>query len=295
MTSSISQITRGELSCWQICHRGQTLVIAEQGAQVLEYRHDGEPPLIWLSPEAAYQRGQSVRGGVPVCWPWFGGLGFNPDAVASRYTLADPPAHGLVRGLPWTLVEQVQSSQQCVLRFRPDPDHLPDEAPGVTPTLIVCLDQHLTLTLVNHNHSESEVALSQALHSYFAVSDSRRITLQGLDGHPYVDALDQWHSHLQQGPLTLQGETDRLYLKLGNQLHIDDPGWQRRITLSVSGSQSAVVWNPWVEKSQRLSQFPDDAWQQMICIETARVLDDMLVLAPGQHHEMTVRFMTTPL
>ena len=100
MTTTIKQITRGELTCWEVRHRNQTLVITEQGAQVLEYQRDDEPPLIWLSEDAAYQNGQGVRGGVPVCWPWFGGLNFNPTEIRQQYTLAQPPAHGLVLVAP---------------------------------------------------------------------------------------------------------------------------------------------------------------------------------------------------
>lgn len=295
MTSSITQITRGELSCWQVRHRGQTVVIAEQGSQVLEYRQDNEPPLLWLSEAAAYQQGQGVRGGVPVCWPWFGGLAFNPEAVKQHYPLDAPPAHGLVRTLPWMLVEHLLGTDRVELVLQPDPAHLPDELPPVQLTLRITLDSALTLTLHNHNLSDQTVAISQALHSYFAVSDSRHVTLHGLDQKPYVDAMDHWHSHRQSGPLTFREETDRLYLQLGSAMHIEDPGWQRRITLSTSGSQSAVIWNPWIEKSQRLSQFADDAWQRMLCIETARVLDDVLFLAPSEAHDMTVSFMTNPL
>ena len=295
MTSSISPITRGELACWQVRHRGQTLVVAEQGAQVLEYRLDNEPPIIWLSEQAAYVSGAGVRGGVPVCWPWFGGLAFNPDAVQQAYSLDDPPAHGLVRSIAWTLIDQQQNDDVAELVFQPEPTQLVDACPAVQPSLKIRLDIALTLSLVNHNVGVNPVTLSQALHSYFAVSDSRQVTLQGLDQKPYVDAMDDWHSHRQSGPLTFREETDRLYLQLGPTLHIDDPGWQRRVTLTTTGSHSAVVWNPWVEKSQRLSQFAPDAWQRMLCIETARVLDDVLTLAPDERHEMSVRFVTSPL
>ncbi|MQX52182.1 D-hexose-6-phosphate mutarotase [Alcanivorax sediminis] len=295
MPTGLTQITRGELACWQVRHRGQTLVIAEQGAQVLEYRLDNEPPVLWLSEKAQYHHGQGIRGGVPVCWPWFGGLAFNPETVRQQYTQPDPPAHGLVRALPWTLVHTRQSPEQIELAFQPDPDSLPESCPAVQLTLKIILDNALTLSLENHNQGEEPMALTQALHSYFAVSDIRQVTLQGLDLCPYVDAMDNWHSHRQSGPLTFREETDRLYLQLGHTLHIDDPEWQRRITLSVSGSESAVVWNPWIDKSQRLSQFADDAWQRMVCIETARVLDNALFLAAGECHDMSVRFVTSPL
>ena len=295
MPTELTQITRGELTCWQVRHRGQTLVVAEQGVQVLEYRQDDEPPILWLSEQAAYEAGVGVRGGVPVCWPWFGGLAFNPPAVQQHYTLSDPPAHGLVRTLPWKLIDQQHDSQAVELIFQPVTSLLPDGCPPVQPTLKLRLDTALTLTLINDNLSDQPVAISQALHSYFAVSDSRQVIVQGLDQKPFVDAMDHWHSHRQSGPLTFREETDRLYLQLGNTLHIDDPDWQRRITLTTAGSHSAVIWNPWIDKSQRLGQFADDAWQRMLCIETARVLDDTLFLGPEAHHEMAVRFVTSPL
>ena len=295
MTATIKQITRGELTCWEVRHRNQTLVIAEQGAQVLEYQRDGEHPLIWLSEEAAYQHGQGVRGGVPVCWPWFGGLDFNPAEIRRQYMLAQPPAHGLVRQQPWSLTHSDQDDERITLTFALSPQADRQCLPAVEPTLTLRLDDGLSLSLHNHNRGSEPVWISQALHSYLAVSDCRQVEIHGLDACPYVDALDDWQPHRQTGPLTLQGETDRLYLQLPDALHIDDPGWQRRLTLSASGSRSAVVWNPWIQKSRRLSQFADTAWQRMLCIETARVLDNALLLGPGEQHSMAVRFVTTAL
>ena len=295
MTASVTQIIRGDLPCWEIRHRHQTLVIAEQGAQVLSYQRDGEHPLIWLSEEAAYHRGQGVRGGVPVCWPWFGGLDFNPEEIRQQYALAEPPAHGLVRQQPWTLQHTREDSDGITLHFGLSDQADRQSLPAVEPTLTVRLDDGLSLALNNHNHGNTPVWISQALHSYFAVSDSRQVTVHGLETCPYVDALDDWQSHRQESPLTFVAETDRLYLQLPDTVHIDDPGWQRRLTLSAAGSRSAVVWNPWIDKSQRLSQFADDAWQRMLCIETARVLEDALFLGPDERHQMSVRFVTTAL
>ena len=293
MATDLKRITRGELICWQLRHRGQTVVIAEQGAQVLEYGRDGEPPILWLSEQAAYRIGHGVRGGVPVCWPWFGALERNPESVTQQYSLSNPPAHGLVRQQPWQLGEQHLGDGQAQLVFQlaehADRQHLPP----VTPALTVALNSTaLTLTLSNHNHGDRPVTISQALHSYLAVADSRQVTVQGLAASPYVDALANWQTGQDTQPLHFQQETDRLYLQLPAQLQVEDPLWQRHIQLTCRGSQSAVVWNPWIDKSQQLSQFAPDAWQRMLCIETARVLDNVLTLAPDEHHEMAVEIMT---
>lgn len=292
MATDLKRITRGELICWQLRHRGQTLVIAEQGAQVLEYGRDGAPPILWLSEQAAYRIGHGVRGGVPVCWPWFGALERNPDSVTQQYSLHTPPAHGLVRQQPWQLSEQHLHAKQAQLVFRladqADRQHLPP----VTPTLTITLSDALSLSLGNHNHGDRPVTVSQALHTYLAVADSRQITVQGLAHTPYVDALADWQTRQDSDALQFDQETDRLYLQLPSQLQVEDPLWQRQIQLTCRGSHSSVVWNPWVDKSLQLSQFAPDAWQRMLCIETARVLDNVLTLDPGEYHEMAVEIMT---
>jgi len=122
-----------------------------------------------------------------------------------------------------------------------------------------------------------------------SVGDVRRASVEGLDGCRYVDALEEdWRAQRHDGELRIAAETDRLYLDLPPRLSILDPHWQRRIVLETHGSRSAVLWNPWLDKAKRLSQFAADAWQGMLCIETANVLDDLLQLAPGAQHQLGV-------
>ena len=297
-TPQVERVELGELVCWRVRSAGAELLVAQQGAQVLSYQRNGEPPLLWLSPQAAYQHGQPVRGGVPVCWPWFGDLARNPLAVQAQYPHAAPaPAHGWVRGLDWQLLGIDSVAQSVCLSFackRPETE-LPGWPNGLELSLRIRLDGGLSLSLRSHNRGSQGVVLSQALHSYFAVSDIRQVRVEGLDGCPYRDTLDGWQEYQQHGPLQFTGETDRVYLQLPSRLSIVDPQWQRRILLESSGSTSAVVWNPWIDKAQRLSQFPADAWTGMLCIETANVLDDALYLAPGECQEMAVRLSSEPL
>jgi glucose-6-phosphate 1-epimerase len=118
--------------------------------------------------------------------------------------------------------------------------------------------------------------------------------LSGVENAQYIETLANWEERLQQGPIQITGETDRIYLGLAEPLVINDPGWKRAIHIKASNSNSAVVWNPWVDKSARLSQFPDDAWQRMLCVETARVWDDLMVVAPGTTETMAVEIWSTP-
>lgn len=287
-----------ELTCWQIRVGDGELLVAEQGAQVLRYGQRGEQPLIWLSEQAAYRAGQPLRGGVPVCWPWFGDLGRNPESVRAQHGAPDTaPFHGLVRSLPWQLREIAQQDGAVTLSFTLAVDHEGLDAwpHQVEPTLRLRLDGRLSVTLESHNRSDHPVMLSQALHTYLAVGDIHQASLPALDGCRYVDSLDHWREHHQEGALRFTGETDRLYLHTPKRIELHDPAWGRRVCLESLGSRSAIVWNPWIDKARRLSQFADDAWQRMLCIETANVLDDVRELAAGECSELGVTLWSEPL
>lgn len=286
----VERIELDELACWRVRTAQAELLVAQQGAQVLRYQPHGQQPVIWLSDEAAYKKGQSVRGGVPVCWPWFGDLARNPETIRTLHAGAPAPAHGAARGLDWQL-QGIDSDDQAVtltFSFKPTHDALPNLPKGVQLSLAIRLDQRLTLTLTTLNGSDQPLPFSQALHTYFAVSDIHQAQIEGLQGTRYIETLEDWQQRQQQGPVTFTGETDRIYLDIPAELSIVDPQWQRRIHLASSGSRSAVVWNPWPAKAQRLSQFASDAWTGMLCIETANVLDDIVTLAPGAQHSMAV-------
>ena len=282
MDTQIAHEQIGELVCWRIRHRGAQLLIAEQGAQLLSYQRDDGPPL---------------RGGIPVCWPWFGALERNPDEVGGQYAGNSAPAHGLVRTLDWRLEDIRQASDAVEIEFvfdtREQP--LPEWPHTAELRLLIRLDQRLHLKLTSHNHGLHPLFLSQALHTYFAVSDIREVHVEGLHGCRYIETLEDWQARLQQGPVNFTGETDRIYLGVPSQVCVRDPQWQRRIHVMSSGSQSAVVWNPWIGKSRFLSQFAADAWTGMLCIETANVLDDRIELLPGAAHTLAVSLWESQL
>ncbi|WP_447595168.1 D-hexose-6-phosphate mutarotase [Aquipseudomonas campi] len=296
--TQIERVELGELTCWRVHNGDAELLVAQQGAQVLHYQHGNQPPLIWLSDEAGYQSGQSVRGGIPVCWPWFGDLRRNPPAVRALHQQVDSaPAHGGVRGLDWRLQGIDEQDGVVSLEFAFDSSHqpLPDWPHAVELRLTIRLDQHLHLELTSHNLGTVPVALSQALHTYFAVSDIHAVNVAGLDGCRYIETLAGWEERTQQGELHFSGETDRIYLDTPSRLTIVDSGWQRRIHLDAQGSRSAVVWNPWIDKAARLSHFADDAWQGMLCIETANIWDDCITLAPGERHRLALSLWSSAL
>lgn len=295
-TWHVERCQLGTLACWRVRSAEAELLIAEQGAQILSYQRTDEPPIIWLSEQAAFQTGQSVRGGVPLCWPWFGDLARNPTPIQAAYLQPNQaPAHGLARTLPWQLDDLLTEAHQIRLNFSLSTKELPHWPHAVQPKLSISLGDRLSISLENHNLGDRPVCLSQALHTYFAVSDVRNIRIQGLEGCRYLETLEGWEERQQQAELSIEGETDRIYLNTPPLMRIQDPIWGRQICLKAEGSASAIVWNPWIDKAKRLSQFADDAWQRMLCIETANVLDDSLTLAPDGRSRLTLQLWTAPL
>ncbi|MEE3633932.1 D-hexose-6-phosphate mutarotase [Pseudomonas sp. AL 58] len=296
-TPKVESEKHGELNCWRITSDSAELLIAQQGAQVLSYQRVGEPPLLWLSDQALFKQGKSVRAGVPVCWPWFGNLARNPQSVQAMYQASEAPAHGLARGRDWQLLGIDNSSTELRIDFTlPQAlGHLPGWPHTVALNLSIVMGEQLNLTLCSENLGSDPVTISQALHSYFAVSDVRQVRVEGVAGLNYIETLANWEQRNQQGDLGFAGETDRIYLQAPEQLSIVDPAWNRRILLRSSGSRSAVIWNPWTDRAAELIDMANDGWQRMLCIETANVWDDLVQLAPGARHTLSLSIGSEPL
>lgn len=296
-TSALSQVVleqRDELPILRIGNRHADAAIALQGAQVLEYTPHGMQPVIWLSDHAEYKRGQGQRGGIPLCWPWFGALERNPAAVRSQARGNQLPAHGLVRTRDWTIrsIKESDSDTEITLNFVTDNISQIHWSPAAELQLTVTVGATLRLELTTRNLGPRPFSLTQALHTYFAISAIDKIRLTGFENAHYIDTLDDWYNHNQRGAIEFTSETDRIYLDVPKAVQLHDSGWNRTIYLRAQNSTSAVVWNPWIEKSKRLSQFAPDAWREMVCIETANVLDDMVELLPQSSHTLTLEIQS---
>jgi glucose-6-phosphate 1-epimerase len=257
--------------------------IAMQGAHLMRFQPKGQKPLIWLSPEAKLAAGKSIRGGVPVCWPWFG-------AHASDRTL---PAHGFARTVPWRL-NQVHALPDGATR-------LEFELMQTTSTRaqwphpctvrnIITVGKTLRHELVTSNHGTEPMAISAALHTYFQVGDVRRVTVNGLEGCDYLDKVRDFERDTQTGPVTFRSEVDRIYLDTPATTEIRDPSMKRRIVIRSQGSRSTVVWNPWSEKAAQMGDLGPNGYLNMLCVETANAAGDTVTLAPGAQHRLVARY-----
>ncbi|AZE81368.1 D-hexose-6-phosphate mutarotase [Pseudomonas synxantha] len=297
-TPHVETVKVDELDCWRVRHNGAELMVARQGAHIFSYQRQGEQPLIWPNPEAVFKPGKGIRTGVPVCWPWFGVFDRNPQSVkAMRQSEQPAGAHGFVRTALWELAETAIEGEALRIELvLPVPaGGFPDWPHQVNLKLSLLLDDRLHIQLTSHNLGTDTVTLSQALHTYFAVSDVRNVQVEGLDGLAYIDTADGWIEKQQAGLLHFTAETDRIYLDTPAQLSIVDKDWQRRVQLISQGSSSTVVWNPWTERAKALDDMADDGWQGMLCIETANVLDDVVSLAAGESHTLGVSITSITL
>jgi glucose-6-phosphate 1-epimerase len=290
-TPHVETLKIDELDCWRFRHNGAELVVAQQGAHIISYGRDGEQPLIWPNPRAVFKQGKGIRTGVPVCWPWFGVFERNPQSVkAMRQSEQPAGAHGFARTALWELAgsEREGDALRVDLILPVPAGGFPGWPHQVDLTLSLLLDDQLHIRLTSHNRGSDTVTFSQALHTYFAVSDVRNVQVEGVDGTAYIDTADGWTTKHQVGPLSFTAETDRIYLDTPAQLSIVDNDWQRRIQLTSQGSKSTVIWNPWTERAKAFDDMADDGWTGMLCIETANVLDDVIELTPGQSHTLGV-------
>jgi glucose-6-phosphate 1-epimerase len=261
-----------------------TAQISAYGGQVLAYRPSDEPDdLLFVSRKACFQRGKAIKGGIPVCWPWFG------DDPLGR----GRSAHGFARNRSWRLLAteaMADGATRLQLGLHADDETLALWPYAFSLTLDVTIGATLDLALISHNPGDQPLVLTQALHTYFNVGDATRAQVHGLDGRAYIDKAGGGVRGTQQGPVTVGGEVDRIYLDTDGPLLIDDPVLGRQIHIERGGSRSAVVWNPWIEKAEAMSDFGDDEYRRMLCVETTNAADDRIELPAGGTYRLTTRY-----
>jgi glucose-6-phosphate 1-epimerase len=258
-----------------------------QGAQLAEYKRVGERPLLWLSDECDFKAGASLRGGIPICWPWFGELDKNPESVKSQINqgLVDTatPAHGFVRDQLWDVeaVELVDSeTTKVTLNLDLQPSEIWPYAASLR--LVATVGVELDVKLSVHNSGSELFNFTSAFHTYLNLSTVNACEVSGLEGKDYFDTLKNWSVRSSSSPIAIDQELDQVYSNVAVPVMLKDPQFGRSVTVTPTNAPDLVVWNPWVEKSKRLSHFDDQAYKQMICLETACLLDNAVSLSAGE-------------
>lgn len=258
---------------WRIATPLCRALVSQQGAQLLEFQATGRQPLLWLSPRARFSPAVAIRGGIPLCFPWFG-----PDPAGHG------PAHGFARVRDWTLAEAEMTGDLLQLTFT-----LADDAAtrALWPhafrlTLVMVLGRTASLQLHVANSGPRDFRFAFALHSYFPVADIRQARLSGLEGVEYIDQLHPGRARARQADvLRFHGETDRIYLHAPGECCLVDEAGGQAIRIHAPDCRSVIAWNPWEARTARLVDMEPQGWQGMVCVESGNVADDQVMLPAG--------------
>ena len=251
-----------------------------------------QEPVLWVSKLAQYAPGKAIRGGVPICWPWFG-------AHPSDSRL---PGHGFARVVQWEVdstniaasgiveVELTLAESDVAAKLRPS-----EWPASVALSARIRIGERLEVTLITKNNSDRELRLTEGLHTYFHVSDIEYMRVLGLDDCEYVDLTDGNQRRQQSGPIVFEGELGRIFVNCDKTSVIEDRKLGRAIHVAGSGSQSIAVWNPWLETASKMSDLGSEGWRSMVCVETANALENAILIQPGQRHTTTAIYSVTSL
>ncbi len=262
------------------------------GAHVTNYTPAGGAPVLFMSAASQFQSGKPIRGGVPICFPWFGPRQNDPLVASGSAS----PMHGFARLMEWEVesASAMGENVTLVLVLKANDETRKLWAHEFIARYTITLGDDLALELSIVNSDEVLLEFEEALHTYFAVADVRKTRVEGLSGRTYIDKTDRLARKVQEGDVTIAAETDRVYLDTQIALTIYDPGNGRKIVNSKQSSDATVVWNPWIAKAKAMADFGDEEWPGMICVETCNVGESKAKApAAGLHHMQAVISVTS--
>lgn len=266
-----------------------TSYICLQGAHITTFRpKDQVEPVIWVSKFAKFAPGKSIRGGAPVCWPWFGA-----HATESSF-----PGHGFARTVMWEVTQSapLPTGETEITLTLIENDQTRAQWPHKTRVeLNVIVGHSLKASLETTNLGDAPVQIGEALHTYLQISDIEAVQVTGLENTAYLDKVGEPTRRTQNGAVTFNSEVDRVYVDTEATCYIVDPAYERRIKIAKTGSRSTVVWTPWEEKADKMGDFGPDGWRQMVCVESVNALENVVTIAAGATHQLRVEYSAESL
>ena len=269
---------QGGLPKIQINHPAASAEIHLHGAQVTAWKPAGFEEVIFTSLHSHWEEGKAIRGGIPVCFPWFRGKADDPKA----------PAHGFVRTKSWTLASITQEDDAVCVTLATESDESTRRwwPHDFRLALRVVVGAQLKLELIVSNTGAAPFQFEEALHTYHRVGDVKRASVAGLNGVSFLDNRDGNRTKIQNGDVVMVDATDNAYMNTTAPLEIADPVLRRRIQIEKRNSSTTVAWNPWESGAKAMADLGDDEWQQMLCVEASNILGSAVTLAPGEEHRM---------
>jgi glucose-6-phosphate 1-epimerase len=258
------------------------------GGHVTHYQPRGQAPVLFLSDRSHYAADASIRGGVPVIFPWFGPRAEHPTV----------PAHGVARRRPWTVMSVGPAPHGAVvlaLELSASDETRREWDAEFRLRYTVTVGDTLDLVLVTENRARTPIVIEEALHTYVAVADVRDVTVAGLAGTTYIDKTDGMRRKQDNAAgIRFTAETNRVYLDTDAPCVVDDPRGGRQTLIEKEGSQTTVVWNPGAERARTIADLDEDAWRRFVCVETANVADNAVRLPPQSTHTLRATVRSGP-
>lgn len=282
---------RGGLTMIEVANTQARALISLLGAQVLAYRPiHAEADLLFVSERAHFAEGQATKGGIPICWPWFG------------RDLSDPgrPIHGFVQSSLWTplaCVACADGSTQVRLGLVDDACTRASWAWPFELTAEIRIGQTLEVSLSTRNAGTRRFRITQGLHTYFKIGDIDSVRVDGLAGCTYIDKAADGADALirQKGRVTFDREVNRIYQGVPAALTIRDPSMARQIRIHARNSHTCVIWNPWSATARQMDDLDDEDYRRFICVETVNTADEVIELEPGQSCQIGAWYAIEPL
>ncbi len=248
------------------------------GAHVTSWKPSNAEEVLFVSSQSHWNDSRPIRGGVPVCFPWF----------SSKSDDVNAPMHGFARTTAWQLESIVQTGDAVTVSMFIESNEATKKwwPADFRAVHRATFGPELILELEVVNTGKTSFQFEEALHSYFQVGNIETVLVKGLNGVDYIDKIDEKRTKTQNGEIAIVSETDRVYLNTAAAVDVQDPALHRQITIAKENSVSTVVWNPWIQKAKAMPDFGDTEWPQMICIETCNIGDSFVELTPGQRHQM---------
>jgi glucose-6-phosphate 1-epimerase len=266
----------GGLTRIRIKADGGSAEVYLHGAHVTGFQKKGEPPLLFMSRLSQFAGGKAIRGGVPICLPWFGPR--EGDVV-----------HGFARVTEWEVIGTgATPGGGASVRLKLPQSAVPAAWPAFSAEFTVTVADHLAMELsVTNADPARKLDFENCLHTYVAVGDIREMAVAGLKGVEFLDKTEKGARKTDPADaLRITAETNRVYLDTAGPVEIHDAKLRRNVRVLKSGSASTVVWNPWT--TQRMPDLGEEEYQQMICVESGNVGPDKLALAPGKTVKLKV-------
>lgn len=283
---------RDQLLMIELTNQHGQVTLTTHGATVLSYIPTGGEDVLWVSDTAIYDGSKPVRGGIPVCWPWFGA--YDANKMGAHPTDTNKKAHGFARYELWDVenITHQEDSTQIVLSLQANTATKTVWPYDFKVSLVVTLGQQLTIDLIGENHSHQAWWLTEALHTYFKVAQAPGLVIEGLEGKTYFDKNQDFAEFKQTETLKIQPPIDCVYVDHHEPVEIKDQ--HRNIIIEKQNSASTIVWNPGAEGVKAFADMPADQYPSMICVEAGNALQNGYWLKPAQTHTMSMKLSTIP-